>query len=245
MSLEATQNDPLLNLQQAIAANQEPILTSTPDPGVASDTEPDLAKATYIHFNTPEGSKTYPLKQATRFILPANGKEVDLRSVYFAWTNREKTVPDYLNAGKEFNNGLAAPGGAGGRLENLGFSERKQLESWLDGSSAGEENDYIKPLEAEQAAAAARGSAAVASGAAGGIPTIKGAGIAAAPVKGLRSQDPRLAEIYRGERPMGDRNTILRGIKPTVRLLQIIVDLSGANCLHRTSHTSESNATCI
>ncbi|KAE9984049.1 hypothetical protein BLS_003200 [Venturia inaequalis] len=215
MSLEAVQNDPLLNLQQAIAANQEPILTSTPDPAVASDAEPDLAKATYIHFNTPEGSKTYPLKQATRFILPATGKEVDLRSVYFAWTNREKTVPDYLNAGKEFNNGLAAPGGAGGRLENLGFSERKQLESWLDGSSAGEENDYIKPLEAEKAAAAARGSAAVASGAAGGIPTIKGAGIAAAPVKGLRSQDPRLAEIYRGERPMGDRNTILRGIKPT------------------------------
>jgi parafibromin len=218
MSSEAEQNDPLLNLQQAIASNQEPLLTSTPDPSVATDAQPDLAKATHIHFNTLEGSKTHPLTKATRFILPSTGKSVDLRSVYFAWLHRDKAVQDYVNASKEVNDGLAAAGGAGGKLVNLGFSDRMQLKSWLDGSGVGEESEYIRPLEADKAATDALGSAAVASGAIGGIPTVTGAGIAAAPVKGLRSEDPRLAEIYRGERTMGDRNTILRGIKPTVSI---------------------------
>lgn len=216
MSSDIEKNDPLLNLQQAITSNQEPLLTSTPDPSVASDAQPDLAKATYVHFNTPDGSKTYPLTKSTRFILPSTDKAVDLRSVLFAWLHRDKAVQDYVNAAKDVNDGLAAPGGAGGKLINLGFGDRMQLKSWLDGSGAGEENEYIKPLEADKAAEDARGSAAVASGAVGGIPTVTGAGIAAAPVKGLRSEDPRLAEIYRGERTMGDRNTILRGIKPTV-----------------------------
>jgi parafibromin len=216
MSSEAEQNDPLLNLQQVIAENQEPLLTSSPDPSVASDAQPDLAKATHIHFNTPNGSRTYPLTLPTRFILPSTSTSVDLRSVYFAWLHRDKAVQDYVNAGKEVNDGLAAPGGAGGKLFNLGFSDRMQLKSWLDGSGVAEESEYIRPLEADKAVADALGSAAVASGATGGIPTVTGAGIAAAPVKGSRSEDPRLAEIYRGERTMGDRNTILRGIKPTV-----------------------------
>nr|6AF0_C Chain C, Cdc73 protein [Thermothelomyces thermophilus ATCC 42464] len=32
---------------------------------------------------------------------------------------------------------------------------------------------------------------------------------------GRGTLDPRLAQIYSGERRMGDRNTALRGIKPT------------------------------
>jgi len=136
--------------------------------------------------------------------------------VYFAWLNRDKAVQDYVSSSTKVNSDLAAPGGAGGKIFNLVFAERLQLKSWLDGSGIAEESEYIKPLEADKAAADASGSAAVASGAAGGIPTITGAGIAAPAVKGLKSEDPRLAEIYQKERIMGDRNTILRGIKPTV-----------------------------
>jgi parafibromin len=115
-----------------------------------------------------------------------------------------------------------------------------QLKSWLDGSGVGEESEYIRPLEADKATADALGSAAVASGAIGGIPTITGAGVAAAQVKGLRSEDPRLAEIYRGERTMGDRNTILRGIKPTVGIPAFNYLLNANK--YRTSHTSGNNA---
>ncbi|PGH03916.1 hypothetical protein GX51_03752 [Blastomyces parvus] len=75
---------------------------------------------------------------------------------------------------------------------------------------------------------AAEDSAKVASGAAGGISTVPSAGVGAAAGAGVqggaaagvggrpvRSVDPRLQEIYNGERKMGDRNSVLRGIKPT------------------------------
>ena len=56
----------------------------------------------------------------------------------------------------------------------------------------------------------------VASGAAGGVTTVPAVGGRVA-----KTIDPRLQEIYNGERRMGDRNTVLRGIKPTVGKLSI------------------------
>ncbi len=44
-------------------------------------------------------------------------------------------------------------------------------------------------------------------------------------VRGGRTVDPRLREIYNLERRMGDRNTVLRGIKPTVSATTIKVPL--------------------
>ena len=103
-------------------------------------------------------------------------------------------------------------------MRNLVFVERIDLITWLE--SASEESDYIEPLklpDGEIAGAAAR-AADVAGGAA--VPTAGATGIGVTqtapggrPVKVI---DARLQEIYNGERKMGDRNTVLRGIKPTV-----------------------------
>lgn len=82
--------------------------------------------------------------------------------------------------------------------------------TWLEGAS--EESEYIKPLASDTSSAAA--SAQVASGAKGGIvPVTSGVKGRQGPTQTI---DPRLAEIYNGERRMGDRNSVLRGIKPTV-----------------------------
>ncbi|KFX91257.1 hypothetical protein V490_06005, partial [Pseudogymnoascus sp. VKM F-3557] len=104
------------------------------------------------------------------------------------------------------NNALSADGAAGGAVQNLAFVERLDLITWLEGAS--EDSEYIKPLAADSARAAA--SAQVASGAAGGAAP-------AASAAGARNRtiDPRLQEIYNGERRMGDRNSVLRGVKPT------------------------------
>jgi parafibromin len=86
------------------------------------------------------------------------------------------------------------------------------LITWLEGAS--EESEYIKPLASDASSAAT--SAQVASGAVGGIAPVT-SGAAGRQGKTI---DPRLAEIYNGERRMGDRNSVLRGIKPTVSLRQ-------------------------
>lgn len=92
-------------------------------------------------------------------------------------------------------------------MQNLAFVERLDLITWLEGAS--EESEYIKPLASDTSSAAA--SAQVAAGLTGGIVPVQ----SAAGARG-KTIDPRLAEIYNGERKMGDRNSVLRGIKPTV-----------------------------
>lgn len=75
------------------------------------------------------------------------------------------------------------------------------------------------------AARAAEDSAKVASGAAGGVATVPSAGNSSGQVvsgaqaggRPVRAVDPRLQVIYKGERKIGDRNSVLRGIRPTVR----------------------------
>jgi parafibromin len=162
-----------------------------------------LATANFLHF--PAIQLSIPLSTPTRFI--SSNQPVDLRSIYFAWLKRESAIPEYNASALALNAELAAEGGAGGEVQNLAFVERLDLITWLEGAS--EESEYIKPLAADVSSAAA--SAQVASGAAGGVaPVASGAGRQG---KGI---DPRLAEIYNGERRMGDRNSVLRGIKPTV-----------------------------
>ncbi|KAL8904067.1 MAG: hypothetical protein Q9207_003528, partial [Kuettlingeria erythrocarpa] len=194
--------DPLLRLRQSIAANDPPFTTSSPDPAPASDATEDLSTATHLHFNSPQHS--YSLDTPTRFI--SSDKAVDLRSIWFAWQKKDVAIPDYIASAQQLNEELAAAKSAS-RIKNLVFVERLDLITWLEGAS--EESEYIKGLESD--ASAAR-SAQVASGAAGGVSTIPSSTAASRTGKTV---DPRLQEIYNGERRMGDRNSVLRGIKPT------------------------------
>jgi parafibromin len=201
----ATPNDPLLLLRQSIVSESPCIPTTTEDASSASSVDLSLATARFLQFSTPS-QISVALTEPTRFI--SSDKPVDLRSIYFAWLKRETAIPEYNASVLELNSQLAGDGGAGGEVQNLAFVERLDLITWLEGAS--EESEYIKPLPSDTASAAA--SAQVASGAAGGIAPITSGG-AGRPGKTV---DPRLAEIYNGERRMGDRNSVLRGIKPTV-----------------------------
>lgn len=201
---DGPQHDALLLLRQSIASDTPAIPTLTSSPPTSPTPDLPLSSAQYLHFATP--SISIALTAPTRF--SSSAKPVDLRSIYFAWLKREVAIPDYNAAALALNAALAATDGAGGSVQNLAFVERLDLITWLEGAS--EESEYIRPLAADSASAAA--SAQVASGAAGGIaPVASGAGAR------NRTVDPRLQEIYNGERRMGDRNSVLRGVKPTVR----------------------------
>ncbi|KAL8682501.1 MAG: hypothetical protein Q9186_001448 [Xanthomendoza sp. 1 TL-2023] len=192
--------DPLLRLRQSIAAKEAPITTTSPDP--SSEATDNLATATHLRFNDPPTS--YSLDTPTRFL--SSDKPVDLRSIWFAWQKKDVAIPDYIASAQSLNEELAVKDGAS-KVQNLVFVERLDLITWLEGAS--EESEYIKGLESD---ASATRSAQVASGAAGGVSTVPSG---AAGTRGGRTTDPRLQEIYNGERRMGDRNSVLRGIKPT------------------------------
>ncbi|KAM3085193.1 accessory factor associated with RNA polymerase II [Clarireedia jacksonii] len=201
--MSASEQDPLLLLRQSIASESPCIPTTSEDASTASTANVSLATAKYLHFTSPI-QVSIPLTTPTRFI--SSDKPVNLRSIYFAWQQRELAIPEYNASSTQLSSELAAEGGAGGEIQNLSFVERLDLITWLEGAS--DESQYIKPLASDTSSAAA--SAQVASGAAGGIaPVTSGLG------RQGKNIDPRLVEIYNGERRMGDRNSVLRGIKPT------------------------------
>jgi parafibromin len=192
--------DPLLALRQTIAAGQTPTLSATAEP---SSTPPSLEQANYIHFAQPDGQPvTYPLDTPTRFV--SNDTPIDLRTIYFAWLNKDASAPDYIAFSQQFNEQLSAPGAAGHAVKNLVFAERLDLNSWL--GSLQDESEYIR------AAAAAAVQAPFPS-----APAAVASSVAAAAAAASRALTPdaRLLEIYRGERRTLDRATVLHGIKPT------------------------------
>ena len=192
--------DPLTSLRLSIASNNPPIATTSSTPTDTANAVENLATATYLQFSGPE-AHIFSLDIPTRFI--SSDQPVDLRSIYFAWQKKDVAIPDYIAATQELNEEL----GGRSRVQNLVFVERLDLITWLEGAS--EESEYIKVSDADSAAR----SAQVASGAAGGVSTVP-SGVTGA--RTGRPVDPRLQEIYNGERRMGDRNSVLRGIKPTV-----------------------------
>ncbi|KAI4183542.1 MAG: hypothetical protein L6R41_005342 [Letrouitia leprolyta] len=199
--MSASEIDPLLRLRQSIAANEPPTTTVLPD---ASEAEENLAIAAYLQFSNPQYS--YSLDTPTRFI--SSDKPIDLRSIWFAWQKKDVAIPDYIASAQQLSEELAGKDGGASKVHPLFFVERLDLITWLEGAS--EESEYIKGLESD---ASATRSAQVASGAAGGVSTIPSS---TAGARAGKTIDPRLQEIYNGERRMGDRNTVLRGIKPTV-----------------------------
>lgn len=192
--------DPLTSLRRSIASDNPPIATSSSEPPENANGTDDLAIATHLHFPGSD-AQTFSLDTPTRFI--SSDQPVDLRSIYFAWQKKDVAIPDYIAATQQLNEELAGKS----RVQNLVFVERLDLITWLEGAS--EESEYIKVSDADSAAR----SAHVASGAAGGVSTIPSS---AAGARIGKSIDPRLQIIYDGERRMGDRNSVLRGIKPTV-----------------------------
>lgn len=191
------EHDPLLLLRKAISSSQPFVPSASDDPG--ADESP-LAQATHLQFSS-QGI-ALAIDTPTRFI--SNDKPVDLRSIYFAWLNRELAIPEYNASATTLNDQLAAAGSTG-KVQNLGFIERLDLITWLEGAS--EESEYIKPVAGDADAAGAGAAPAFKPGA---------ASTAAQARAGKGTLDPRLASVYDGERRMGDRNTVLRGIKPTV-----------------------------
>ena len=201
-------DDPLISLRRSIASNSPITLSTSPDRTAPTDS---LAQATHLCFTTPN-EHFLSLDTPTRFI--SSEKPVELRSIYFAWQKKDVNIPDYIASAQQLNDELTATNQTG-RVRNLVFVERLDLITWLEGAS--DESEYIKPLEGDTAAVR---SAQLASGAAGGVSTIPSS---AAGARTGKQVDPRLQEIYNLERKMGDRNSILRGIKPTVSSLGLYI----------------------
>ena len=197
--------DALLFLRRSIASNEPPILTTSAVASATNATD-DLALATHLTFQTPS-PQSYLLSDPTRFVSSSN--PVDLRSIYFAWQKKDVAIPDYIASAQQLNEELGTFGGVGGRVQNLVFVERLDLITWLEGAS--DESEYITPLDGEEAKVAVGAAVDVASGVIGGVTAVSN-------VSGKvgKMVSPRLQEIYSGERMMGDRNTVLRGIKPAV-----------------------------
>lgn len=189
-------SDPLLLLRTNIASSSTIVPT-------AAEQEAPLAKATHLTFTTP-ARISLPIDNPTRFA--SNDAPVNLRSIYLAWLKREVAIPEYTASVSQLNDELEG----GAKVQNLAFVERLDLITWLEGAS--EESEYIKPLAGDTDGAASSAAAALASKGAA-APAI-GATVGRS---GKGTIDPRLAIIYNSERKMGDRNSVLRGIKPTVR----------------------------
>lgn len=192
----AVDQDPLLLLRQSIASGAAIVPTKSSEP---SAEEANLSEATHLKFTSPI-SLSLPIDVPTRFV--SNDRPVDLRSIYFAWLNREVAIPEYNASATKLNEEL----GGIAAVHKFAFVERLDLITWLEGAS--EESEYIEPLAGEKGSStvATATSAALKSSAA---PTAGGTRA------GRGTLDPRLAQIYSGERRMVDRNTVLRGIKPT------------------------------
>lgn len=199
MASDTAENDALITLRIAIANGVTPLLSVTDDPSTGTD---NFAQATHLHISTPSGQRVFALASETRYL--SDSKPVDLRSVYFVWLHKDDTTTAYIAARTATNRDLPA----NTELQNLPFTDRTDLIAWLDGTN--EESENLKPLDAARAAAQADKAAAITAGTAPGAPAV------AVTEKAGRTVDPKLAKIYAGERKMGDRNSILRGIKPTV-----------------------------
>lgn len=198
-TMAATEADPLLLLRQSIASGGAIIPTTTADTS-GNAPEVTLSNATHLHFTLP-ARVAIPIDAPTRF--ESNGSPVDLRSIYFAWLNREVAIPEYNDSATKLNDELAGSS----TVHKFAFVERLDLITWLEGAS--EESEYIKALTGDKEGGQASGSATTTA-------TSKTTLASSSARAGRGTLDPRLAQIYGGERRMGDRNTVLRGVKPTV-----------------------------
>lgn len=203
MAVHSPLDDPLLALRHCITTNTPPTLHTSDNPLLPDEPQLQIAQATHIRFsatlNSRPDQRYYEFTTPTRFYTTAE-QPINLRSIYFTWLNKDASLPDYIAAVKKLNEELQAPGGAGGNVVNLAFAQKVELIAWLGGES--NESEFIKPLENNVAGDSAAGVSGAGATQAG-----------VAPGRGGTQVDPRLLEIYQGERKMGDHNTALRGTK--------------------------------
>lgn len=242
-------SDSLLAFRRILSpsSQHQPVLTTSPDLSDEGKTD-DITKATHLYFSHPI-PQTYELSTPTRFVSTAAGnKPIDLRSIYFAWLKKDVAIPEYIAEAQSVNETLVARAKEEGKDEenapkviNLVFVERLDLITWLEGAS--EESEYIKPLEG---AAAAGDKGAAGQGAGAAKPAAGASGIIQVNGRPVKIIDARLQEIYNNERKMGDRNTVLRGIRPTVRVSPSVIirsRISFARFLTRSSFCFLANRT--
>ncbi|KAL4986370.1 RNA pol II accessory factor, Cdc73 family-domain-containing protein [Aspergillus falconensis] len=220
MATDPSLQDPLLALRRAIAAGNLPTATTSSDLSTENATD-DLAKATHLYFQHPL-PQSLALNSPTRFTSSSSDSPVDLRSIFFAYQKKDVAIPEYIASVQELNEALKkkerADEAPEEQAQNLTFVERLDLITWLEGAS--DDSEYIKPFEGAagvpSSATQAQAPANIASGAAG-VSVAPSAAPAAGAAGGRAGKviDPRLQEIYNGERKMGDRNSVLRGIKQT------------------------------
>lgn len=196
--MSAAEQDALLLLRASIAAEQPMVPVASAD----STDEAPLSTASHLRLAHPQPA-VLPLDTPTRFTVNEAKVPVDLRSIYFAWVNRDLLIPEYNAAATQLSEQLAASG-SGATVHKLTFVERVNLITWIEG---GGESEDIKPLPGEKDAGSGAAEALKSSSAPAGAVTAR---------SGRGALDPRLQVIYAGERKMGDRNSILRGTKLVV-----------------------------
>lgn len=176
------------------------MIPTTSADNLDAPTEVPISQATHLVF-TRSPRVALPIDTPTRFLNNEN-KTIDLRSCFFVWSVRESTFPSYNSAAAKLSEEL--PGD--GAIYSFAWVERLELIAYLEGSS--EESEFIKRLPGDKDGAATALATSTAA--------LKAAPTAGQARSGRGTLDPRLLQIYNGERRMGDRNTVLRGIKPTV-----------------------------
>ena len=119
--IEMATADPLQLLRTAIAAEKPPSLTTSSDPSTAESSQTDsFLEATHLYFSHPS-QQCLALNTKTRFVSTnPDTAEVDVRSIWLAWLNRETNISDYLAKASELNTQLSE----GQKVRNLIFIER-------------------------------------------------------------------------------------------------------------------------
>ena len=206
MATSHSHEDALALLRSSVQSSATPIPVDAPE----TNKSVPLSSATHLQFNVDSQHVTLSLETATRFTSIATSRPVSLRSVYFAWLNKDVAITDYITATSRLNDDLSTSG-LGDRVQNLVFAEKLDLITWLEGAS--DDSEYIKPIKSaaanDEIAAQAETADKIATGAAGGPAPAEQNKLAPKDV------DPRLREILHNERRMGNRNTALRGTKNT------------------------------
>ncbi|KAL2189705.1 hypothetical protein L209DRAFT_677493, partial [Thermothelomyces heterothallicus CBS 203.75] len=106
--------DPLLLLRHSIASGGKIIPTTSPD----SSEEAPLSRATHLVFTDP-ARVAVPIDAPTRF-TSTEGKAVDVRSIYFAWLNRDFAIPEYNAVATKLNEEMTG----GAAVHMFAFVER-------------------------------------------------------------------------------------------------------------------------
>lgn len=188
--------DALVLLRASVANGLSPTLTPTDSLDTATElTFPPLPPHTH-------SQTSIALSTLTRFMK--DNAAVDLRSIYFAWQQRETTITEYIASAQALG------------VTHLGFIERLDLVTFVDGGP--EESDHIRPLPHSAASASLASASALAGASSSSAPLqpTKPSHASQQQAGKVRPTDPRLLEIYAGERVITNRNVMLRGIKPTV-----------------------------